>query len=105
VSVVEGLGAIVVAQGEDPRKIIVSTVLSSGATVATDFFVPMVIYRGVFRAGGSYVKGDNVTFRGSSWIALVDCPDKMPGDPMDGKDGTPQQWQLAVKRGSEGKRS
>lgn len=50
--------------------------------------------RGVFRDGGSYRKGDGVTFNGSWWIAQNDEPQ--------GKPGASEDWRLAVKAGREG---
>lgn len=53
-----------------------------------------IIYKGVYAAGGEYQEGNAVTYGGSLWIALEDTKEK----PGDGKG-----WQLAVKRGRDGK--
>ena len=55
--------------------------------------VPAIIYREVWREG-RYTKGDAVTYGSSLWIARADT-DEAPGT---GKD-----WQLAVKKGRDGK--
>lgn len=58
------------------------------------FEMPTPLYRGVWREG-FYHRGDVVTRDGSTWIALVDT-ETQPGTPDSG-------WQLAVKRGRDGK--
>lgn len=58
------------------------------------FVLPSVIYRGVYKEGQVYQKGDAATFGGSLWIAQKDTKTKP---------GTHEDWKLAVKRGSDGK--
>ncbi len=58
------------------------------------FQVPRFEYHGVWTPK-SYVTGDSVTWAGSLWIAKTNTSMK-PGDGSDG-------WQLAVKRGADGK--
>lgn len=53
------------------------------------------LYRGVYAAGTSYVKGDAVTYGGSLWIAR-EATGAKPGDGA-------TAWQLAVKAGRDGK--
>lgn len=55
---------------------------------------PTMIYRGVFREGESYERGDTVTWAGSLWH----CDENTSDKPGDGK-----SWTLAVKRGRDGK--
>lgn len=57
--------------------------------------MPVVIDRGVFKDGGSYARGDGVTWGGSYWIAQDDTGEK-PGDGS-------KSWRLAVKKGRDGK--
>lgn len=59
------------------------------------FALPMMIDRGVYRAGHAYQKGDCVTFGGSLWIAQADTD----GKPDSGDKG----WRLGVKRGRDGR--
>lgn len=59
------------------------------------FALPMMIDRGVYRAGQAYQKGDCVTFGGSLWIAQADTDTK--------PDGADSGWRLGVKRGRDGK--
>ncbi len=56
---------------------------------------PVVIYRGVWQAGKTYVPGDEVTQEGGQWITSAETRDK----PGDGK----TSWTLATKRGEPGK--
>ena len=52
-------------------------------------------YAGTWKSGAAYRKGAMVTLEGSLFIARHDYPSK-PGTPKSG-------WQLAVKRGRDGK--
>ena len=56
--------------------------------------LPIVIDRGVYRAGEDYQKGDAVSFGGSLWIAQEATQDKPE---------TSTAWRLAVKRGRDGR--
>ncbi len=57
--------------------------------------LPIPIYRGVYRDGDGYKKGDTVTWGGSIWIAKEDGNNHP-------RDGT--SWQLAVKAGRDGRK-
>lgn len=57
--------------------------------------LPAVIDRGVFKEGGTYARGDGVTWGGSFWIAQDETKSK-----PDAADGG---WRLAVKKGRDGK--
>lgn len=54
----------------------------------------VTLYRGVFREGEKYVEGDCVTWNGSMFVARV---------ATEAKPETSKDWQLAVKRGRDGK--
>jgi integrin beta 3 len=58
------------------------------------FVVPCQIYRGVFKEGETYARGDTVTFGGSLWHCNGETADK-PGDGA-------KSWTLAAKRGRDG---
>ena len=58
------------------------------------FKTAFMLYRGVFQPGHEYDRGDSVTLDGSCWVALKDTSAK-PGDD--------DSWQLAVKRGRNGR--
>src|SRR5262245_17846817 len=57
-------------------------------------------YCGVWQESASYARGACVTFGGSMWVATT-APMKgaKPGGPLP----TDRAWQLAVKKGAEGK--
>jgi collagen type III alpha len=55
---------------------------------------PAAWYRGIWKEGEEYKRGETVTWNGSSHIALVDTI---------GKPETTPDWRLAVKRGRDGK--
>ena len=59
------------------------------------FIAPMLIDRGIYKAGETYLRGDGVTWGGSLWIATKETADK-PGSEESG-------WRLAVKKGRDGK--
>jgi hypothetical protein len=56
---------------------------------------PVIIDRGVYKEGESYVRGDAVTWGGSLWIAQAETKAK--------PDGPDSGWRLAVKKGRDGK--
>lgn len=77
------------------KTLSVSAFLSDGTVKRTEKTIPVPEYKGVFRMGDKYLKGDSSTHDGSLWIATVDEPISKPGN----GDG----WQLAVKRGRDGR--
>jgi hypothetical protein len=80
-------------QGEDPREITCTEMLTSGVKAVTTFRVPMVIDKGVWREG-PHEAGDHVSWDGSGWIAQRATTDKP---------GTSDAWRLSTKRGRDGK--
>ena len=91
----EGVSALVVTQGDDPRELTVAAMLTSGTTTLTSLRVPMMIYREVWREG-DYDHGDVVTYSGSAWHCQAATRDKP---------GTSTAWKLMVKHGAAGKDS
>lgn len=57
--------------------------------------MPVMLDRGVYRAGEAYQKGDCVTYGGSLWIAQRNTDAK--------PDGADSGWRLGVKRGRDGR--
>lgn len=78
-----GLDAVVTAEALDDQV----------RTAVTERIADL--YRGTWDEEEGYRKGDMVTAAGSLWVARSDAP----GRPGDG-----EGWQLAVKRGRDGKR-
>lgn len=91
--IVEGISAIVVTQAENLRSFSVAAMLTSGTKAVSDFTVPMILQKGVYRSGATYETGDVVTYGGSQWVALKETKTKPPSD----------DWQLCVQRGRDGK--
>lgn len=60
--------------------------------------LPFLHYKGVYKAGTTYVAGSSVTWGGSLWVASKDTSAK-PGDVSP----EARAWILAAKRGSDGK--
>lgn len=60
------------------------------------FMLPVPIYRGVYKPGQSYERGDVTTWGGSMWH----CWETTTMKPGEGS----KAWQLAVKKGSDGSR-
>lgn len=92
--VVAGLADVQIEADEDMRTIRMAVTSSAGVITERSFALPTMIYRGIYTAGQQYVRGDVVTWGGSSWTCREDTTDK-PGDSP--------AWQLAVKRGRDGR--
>ncbi|HFS2625207.1 TPA: phage portal protein, partial [Escherichia coli] len=67
---------------------------SSGQRTEKTFSLPVMLYRGVFRAGETYHPGDTVTWGGSLWHCNSMTGDK-PGEAHS------SGWALAAKRGRD----
>lgn len=83
-----------------------ATLMDDGRTVLLSFEqgdqsfkvelgIPAMIYRGVFKEGQRYEKGDTVTWGGSLWHCDVETTEK--------PDSAEKHWTLAAKRGRDGK--
>lgn len=94
--VVDGVAATEVMQGDDLRSFSVTVTRSGGATEQKKFSTPVMVYRGVFKAGSVYQPGDTVTWGGSLWHCDDATGDK-PGEVNS------KGWTLAAKRGRDGR--
>lgn len=81
-------------QVEDGRFIERTTVYTDGTEYRRRHKTATPIYQGVWREGADFLKGDVVTWAGSSFIAQRDTSDKPE---------TTDAWKLATKRGRDGK--
>ena len=61
---------------------------------AFELTFPVPMYRGIFSEGETYGKGDMVTWGGSCWHCSAETTDKP---------GSSDHWQLAVKKGQNGR--
>lgn len=92
---VDGVAGIEVTKS-DERNFTVTVTRASGAVETKSFSIPTLIYRGVFKSGDVYKRGDTVTWGGSMWHCDEESTDK-PGE--SGSKG----WTLATKRGRDGR--
>jgi hypothetical protein len=89
---VEAIGEAVAAEIKQLRERVADLERKSVEIAKRGLF-----YRGVHQRADSYKPGDAVTFDGSLFIAIADvAPGELPGK-SDGK------WQLAAKRGRDGR--
>ena len=72
---------------KDGRLVVMTFKTKDGEIVRQFPLDGMPIDRGVFKSGGSYQRGDGVTYGGSYWFCLQDTDKPPPGD----------HWRLAVK--------
>lgn len=80
----------------DERHFKVYTLRSSGQRDEAILRIDSQIYRGAYKPNVKYLRGDNVSQSGSTWIAKKDEPDGIPGEGA-------TDWTLAVKRGKDGR--
>ena len=80
---------------EDGRTVLLSFDKGDFA-YAVELGFPVMIYRGVFRDGETYERGDTVTWGGSLWHCDAASTTDKP-------DGGAKHWTLAAKRGRDGK--
>ncbi|KLG83303.1 phage portal protein [Escherichia coli] len=90
---VDGVADIDVSM-TDERLFSVVIRQSSGQCTEKTFSLPVMLYRGVFRAGETYHPGDTVTWGGSLWHCNSMTGDK-PGEAHS------SGWTLAAKRGRD----
>lgn len=112
---VRDLGAFVGKDGEPGKggrdgfslKDFDATLLDDGRTLLLSFDsgdqsfkvelgIPAMIYRGVYQDGGTYQKGDTVTWGGSLWHCDA-------GETAEKPDSAEKHWTLAAKKGRDGK--
>lgn len=95
---IDGLGFDDLSVTYDGERTFTLTFEKGDRVKTFPFSMPIILDRGVYAAGKTYVKGDGVTWGGSFWIAQDDTSAK-PGEP-----GAPSRaWRLAVKKGADGK--
>lgn len=80
---------------EDGRTVLLSF-SAKDTTYKVELGIPTMIYRGVWRDGQSYEKGDTVTWGGSLWHCDARTTAEKP-------DSAEKHWTLAAKRGRDGK--
>lgn len=92
--IVNGLHELSIEQ-LDERNFQVKSVYSNDEAKVVGFTIPAPVYRGVFRQGDKYAKGDLVTWAGNIYHCNADTEAK-PGEGI-------AEWTLSVKRGRDGR--
>lgn len=82
-----------IALADDERKLTLAWVRGE-ERVERSVILNYPIYRGVYKHGEKYQRGDTVTFGGSTFTAIRET---------DSKPETDDSWKLSVKRGRDGK--
>lgn len=95
--IVEGIAGIELGAGATEREFVLTVVRSTGAKTSHTKTLPVVLDRGIFKAGEIYEHGDGTTWDGCVWIAQrKTAVDERPGDASGA-------WRLAVKKGRDGR--
>lgn len=78
---------------DDGRTVLLS--FAQGDTIfKAEMGIPAMIYRGVFKEGQEYERGDTVTWGGSLWHCDADTTLEKPDSPA-------KHWTLAAKKGRD----
>lgn len=96
--IVDGDAEDEVKTGEDMRSFTFRKVKSSGRVIERTFNLPTMVYRGIWKDGENYARGDTATRDGSLWVLMADEQKGAPGTP-----NVETGWALAAKRGQNGK--
>lgn len=80
---------------EDGRTVVLKFEDDTDVSFTVELGFPVMIYRGVFKEGQAYERGDTVTWAGSLWH----CDEPTVDRPGEGS----KAWTLAAKRGRDGK--
>lgn len=83
------------AEQIDDRIVRISVQRGEESIHLVDIKLSHPLHKGVFVEGVEYARGDQVTRDGCAWIALKESPQ--------GKPGSSDDWQLAVKKGRDGR--
>lgn len=94
--VLRGLAEVDVEFSDDQRTITHTMRLTGGRAIQKSACFPVTIYRGVWKEGERYARGDSTTRDGSTWNLLADEQKGKPGDEGSG-------WVLSTKRGRDGR--
>lgn len=91
----DGLGFDDLQVEYDGEKTITLKMQRGDVVKEANIVMPIVIDKGIYKDGQTYLPGDGVTWAGSYWI----CKSKSAVKP----DSADSGWRLAVKRGRDGK--
>lgn len=93
--VVRGLDGVTIDLADDLRTVKIGFKMTDGQVVEKSIGTGAVVYRGIWKEGDAYQRGDSATRDGSTWILMTEQKGR-PGEEGSG-------WQLAVKRGTNGR--
>lgn len=91
----DGLGFDDLQVEYDGEKTITLKMEKGDVVKEANIVMPIVIDKGIYKEGQTYLPGDGVTWGGSYWI----CKSESAAKP----DSADSGWRLAVKRGRDGK--
>lgn len=94
--ITNGIAEVAAELSEDARTVGVAIKMTNGEVITRTAAIPTTIYRGIWRDGEVYTKGDQATRDGSTWTLLLPEQKGKPGDDNSG-------WQLSAKRGNHGR--
>jgi hypothetical protein len=101
---VAGLAEIRVELCDDMRTFKIGTMKTGEDMVFRPFTLPVMIYRGIHNSETDYVRGDVVTWGGSTWHCQLDHPKGCPVRSLPGESSDKErEWRLMVKEGVKGK--
>ncbi len=93
--IVAGLSSIMIGLSDDYRTLSVTIKKTGENPVAHLMRVPVLLYKGVYKSGELYCRGDVTTWGGSAWHCQAEETKGQPGVSSD--------WVLMVKEGRKGK--
>jgi integrin beta 3 len=94
--VVSGTDRIEIAVADDLRTFTFKFIASDGTVEQHKTILPALIYRGIWKEGDAYARGDSATRDGSMWVLMAEQQKGKPGDEGSG-------WVLSTKRGRDGR--
>lgn len=94
--VMRGIDETAVDLGSDGRTLGMALRFTDGLTITKTLSIPTAIYRGIWKEGDSYTRGDSTTRDGSTWTLMETEQKGQPGEEGSG-------WVLSVKRGRDGR--
>ena len=80
----------------DGERTLLIKAMTEAGEVVHKVYLPIPLYREVWKSDFAYQKHDMVTHDGSTWIAMEDSEGKRPGHMQ-------KTWKLIVKKGRDGK--
>lgn len=93
--IIDGVAEVEVLQSENSRSFSLNVRMTGNWVRVSQFSIPVLIYREIYKDGAEYEPGDVVTHGGSAWH----CQTPTKASPA----ASPAAWKLMVKQGRDGK--